>query len=785
MLVMLNDLLNVDLHIHSAASSYKEEADLVANCNADHCDVLLDKLIDPINDIRLFSITDHNRFSSAIYDAFYDRIKERHLNISLIPGVEFDVLFDKDKPDVHVVAIFDTQTQADRLKIEEAINGDMLTDKRDSYDLTRFGRLLCKINLPTILIAHQHNGLGAGNHRDRSLTAGTDDAVSFYKFGYIDALEFSTPKVEAILRSELRDLRLPQSMLTGSDCHDWSVYPKHDPKSAAPKAYSMRLRALPTFKGLLLALTSPNTRVGTKEYAIWDNYLESIEICGKEIPLSPGVNAIIGENGVGKSSLLELIREKTGSRKQHVKSVQKAFGIKVNRLLREEDFISIGQGRLQDDYREGKIFDESLYLSVDHTVFEDAIRQYSTRLLNRVKTNIEREKKIARNLQVSFSIDPEKEEGRTHYIRVKVDNGFADVPNPYVEPLNVLRGASGKLSIEINRDSIYESEEITKLLEAKRLVGEVAKSVSVRLLDKQAEGKAKSYIQEKFEDYEDTVTDRSSTQDNDLASYKQERSRFIAAVAELALISAEDPPNSVDGVDVPPEWGIARNTSGGFNFVMAAKYANSTDITSDFLKAMFNSGYQTQKAIEAISDEDTAIAALTGATSGNWQTIWNTNLGKFLTSEKQCKPSILDLDNNGIGDTLGEEALTFYKYKTNAIARNEEHKIFIVDQPEDNISNARVSCDLIRHFNRLRGNAQVLMVTHNPLLVVNQDVDNVIVLGREGGNPSVVAGCLESEAENGETVLDLVAKIMDGGRDAIRRRLKAYGQEDPGDRQRR
>lgn len=197
---------------------------------------------------------------------------------------------------------------------------------------------------------------------------------------------------------------------------------------------------------------------------------------------------------------------------------------------------------------------------------------------------------------------------------------------------------------------------------------------------------------------------------------------------------------------------------------------------------MFNAQYQTQDKIEAISDEATAIDALKGATSGDWQNVWSTNLNKFLSSAKRCKPSILDLDDNGIGDTLGEEALTFYKYKTSALSRDGEHKVFVVDQPEDNISNARISSDLIRQFNHLRGNAQVLMVTHNPLLVVNQDVDNVIVLSREDGKPSVVAGCLESGAEDGETVLDLVARIMDGGRDAIRRRLKAYGQEDPGDR---
>lgn len=59
---MLNNLINVDLHIHSVASSYKEQPGLVTDCDASHCDVLLDKLIDPAHNIRLFSLTDYNRF---------------------------------------------------------------------------------------------------------------------------------------------------------------------------------------------------------------------------------------------------------------------------------------------------------------------------------------------------------------------------------------------------------------------------------------------------------------------------------------------------------------------------------------------------------------------------------------------------------------------------------------------------------------------------------------------------------------------------------------------------
>lgn len=782
---MLNDLINIDLHIHSIASLYKEKSEHVKNSNAENCDVLLNALTSAPHNIRLFSITDHNRFDPALYDAFYKRIDEGNYDISLLPGVEFDVSFDSSKPDVHVITIFDARTASDRQKIADAISNDELTEPEDYYNLSRYGSILCAINLPTILIAHQHTGLGAPHPKDRSMTAGTEDALSYYEFGYIDALEFTTPKVEAILKSELRALSLPASMLAGSDCHDWASYPKHDgdSKTKAPSAYFMRLRALPTFKGLLLALTSPMTRIGSQRYSDWQGYLSSIRICGKEVELSPGINAIIGENGVGKSSLLALLTQ-NNPRESHIKAIKKAFSIEVPRPVNTEDLISIEQGQLQADYRDNKMFDRTLYLDVDHEAFETEVKRFSLSLKKAVKANIDREGKRQHCLSSVFHIDTSKEEGETHYIRTKVENGFSDVQDQYKPSQIVLSGISRKLALELEKSEVYEASEMEKLRSAKMLIDEVEQKIRDRSLDKQAESKARSYVQELLEEYEAKISQASSTFDNDLASYRESRTEFISSIEELARLEAMEPDGPISKITPTQDWGVSRNIAGGFNFVMAAHYAETQDITQDFLKSMFNSDYQSQAIIESISDEATAIRALSGVTSGNWETAWDEKLSKFLASEKICKPSILDLENNGIGDTLGEEALTFYKYKTSSIWREGTHRVFIIDQPEDNISNARIAADLTDYFNRLRGKAQIIMVTHNPLLVVNQDVDNVIVMQKKKGEPLVTAGCLESESdsENEVAVLDLVAEIMDGGREAIKRRLKIYGQENPCDR---
>ncbi len=53
--------------------------------------------------------------------------------------------------------------------------------------------------------------------------------------------------------------------------------------------------------------------------------------------------------------------------------------------------------------------------------------------------------------------------------------------------------------------------------------------------------------------------------------------------------------------------------------------------------------------------------------------------------------------------------------------------VYVIDQPEDQISQVAIKKHVLGAFKRMSANRQVLMITHNPLFVVNLDVDNVIV----------------------------------------------------------
>lgn len=102
------------------------------------------------------------------------------------------------------------------------------------------------------------------------------------------------------------------------------------------------------------------------------------------------------------------------------------------------------------------------------------------------------------------------------------------------------------------------------------------------------------------------------------------------------------------------------------------------------------------------------------------------------------------------------------------------HKgVYIIDQPEDYVSQRSIRERLISQFKEMGERRQVIIVTHNPQFIVNLDVDNVIFLGKEDNKFSIKSGALEYENED-YSILKIIADNVEGGLDTVSRRLKRY-----------
>ena len=98
---------------------------------------------------------------------------------------------------------------------------------------------------------------------------------------------------------------------------------------------------------------------------------------------------------------------------------------------------------------------------------------------------------------------------------------------------------------------------------------------------------------------------------------------------------------------------------------------------------------------------------------------------------------------------------------------------YIIDQPEDNISQKSIREYLLDRFKVMGEKRQVIIVTHNPQFIVNLDVDNVIFIGRDEEKMIVQSGALEYKDEN-YNILDIISNHIEGGLETLRRRWKRY-----------
>ena len=108
------------------------------------------------------------------------------------------------------------------------------------------------------------------------------------------------------------------------------------------------------------------------------------------------------------------------------------------------------------------------------------------------------------------------------------------------------------------------------------------------------------------------------------------------------------------------------------------------------------------------------------------------------------------------------------------IVFNESDKPLLIDQPEDNIDNETIYNQLTTWFSALKKKRQVIVVTHDANIVINSDSENVILCSQKSND---VFDYKSSALEYRDT-LDNISVLLDGGRQAIERRLLKYGQSD-------
>lgn len=793
--------VKVDLHIHSKYSITKDDNKIVGEGKEENLSILVNKLNE--NHINMASITDHDYFSFNMYKAFKSFEGTGDLK-KVLPGVEFSVGIKDDNNEykqVHVIAIFDDSDEKKLELIETKVLN--LNDGKVKYDLKeeklfsegKLLEILKDIGLNTVLIAHQKNSVTSETAKEPDLKSiGERKFNVFLTSEIFEALEFKSMRnglfnnTFALKKNEEYEYDIVK-FITGSDCHQWNVYPAHDETELEyiDEYKPTFLKCLPTFKGLTMALSDySRIQLGDSYFSSDDSKLEMIELkingVKKTIPLSPGINAIIGDNSIGKSLLFHKLRNYSEITDSKVKSGYDEY-LKNNHISIES---RIDNSKLYYFDYQGNIRKrfENKNEALNQEFLFDKFPENP--VSSKYKTIIENQfEKLYESLNIKFKYDSEYSKLSTllmtdHEVIPKtisvssLSNNKTSITD-YSKIINYLN----EISRTINEPNSYKKleKEDLELIEKFKVVlrGLICKYNNF-LLFENYKYKIKNGIKEGITDFKNSIKVLKDQNTQIKESFENDCAEVAHIIAELINLRRNIKKFAFDisgNIDV-------ESSSLNYNeYKFIKRFKDAQVINNKYLENILSLCLKRNKKINTSTITESELAKNLKDYPGSPKKpvdFLKEKVDEKIDDHFEVEAAILKSEQN-VYDNLssGLNSTLYFDIISGDLRRG----IYLIDQPEDDVSQTAIKNNLIRDFKKMSQARQILLITHNPQFVVNLDVDNVICIYRDkNNNIEIVSGALEYEDSVTKTnIIQFVADNLDGGVDAIRKRWKRYGKE--------
>ena len=808
--------VRVDFHIHSAASVRTRDAgnEALARCTPDGVEKLVEKMDDSKLSINMCAITDHDCFDIEMYRAL--KSKEGHGSLEkVLPGVEFTVALpddmDRSTP-IHVVAIFDDRGPDDLIealdsRIPKTAEGRPEYDCEDksAFSSQRFSQILSDIGLSAVLIGHEKSAGREQRNDVSSLGAERADEIVLTEF--VDAVEIRNRRNEVDMRNLVERYTKPDvPFVLGSDCHDWDAYPLPS-ANFHWREYEVgfcSLKCLPTFEGLVMSITDPS-RIKVGNASFFNPAapkLDSLDLVidGEplSIPMSAGVNVIIGDNSIGKSMILHVLtglygegddarRLKEGYRDYcEREKIEVKSEIGSSRLFQFDDQGSIRRAlEGLHDGTEGSRFDGYFQEHVNIDVVKEALKRHLASCVEALETKVEYNDFMNRLEEAVLPLE-------IHEVsdRMAVVGSLRAKPTKEVESLkNAAESVRNKVAA-IGDDhrtvlSKLGKEAETDLENATAALDHLLSLVRGEMTSIKLDNTKRRILQSAAGDLKKRLQQAKTDEENSRDAYRERIDGAASQIAEAVALRIGRKNRPIDPVDVDVRPG--RTSVGNLEFVseLSVKKINR-DYCISLLGDMFNKG-PLPSIVDGIEGETNLTSEMVAAgfsVSKPSAERWAAEMKDRLDSAVNSIYERGKITNEKIGLDSEPSAGLYGRIYFDLMAGDEKQGIYLVDQPEDQISQTAIRKDVIRAFSEMRQKRQVIIVTHNPQFVVNLDADNVIALGRDKAQKITVrSGALEYECKD-YSILGIVADTVEGGADVVKRRLKRYGAQDASRRSR-
>lgn len=787
---VVNSGYKIDLHIHSICSKDKDKEKVSFN-TLEHIDTLIEKL--NANEVQICAITDHDVFG---YE-FYRKLKEAENDdsssiIKVFPGIEFSVEFKGESGNkvIHVIAIFNDEDDEKVKGISNNLRtptGEIDYDCDMAFSEEKFLSILRGIDIDTVLIAHQKSTLSSQKpYKNDVRILGNDKFQEFIYTDYFEAFEFKNRKNEVFNKNFLAKNHLTANIrfITGSDCHDWREYPKIDSEDTAEFKYTY-IKCLPNFRGLVMAITD-HRRIKTVNSFFNPNevYIPTIQMSidgtGYDIPLSYGINVIIGDNSIGKSLLLHKL---TGYRKKQqgilragvvagYEAYLKKNNIEVQTEIPEEVIFAFDmQGEIREKFEQKKLKSK------------DFLKPYYPAPINAdaYKEKVQRKlKEIYGYLEEKFSIElKEAQLGRFSIIDVELCQaesltfvGTVSRNNKVVDELSDIVGEFDNIKEKLKtllKNPQIEGEDREKI----NCISEQIKDLSMKYGRKKNAAERENIkiglFQAAISSFKQGYSSLVSDSQKKLSAYNE---HVMTAVNDIYDLIVRKKENTAPSLKMRPEK-IAIETRRVYDYEFNSRL-QVVEITDDYIESLFSEFMKKDAGKSIIEMTQTELAeSLLRFQKPEPEAL--ADLRERVEEKiKSDFENVFTITQAGTDRTQELSAGFNSKIYFDILSYEISHDgVYIIDQPEDNVSQKAIREYLLDRFKVMGENRQVIIVTHNPQFIVNLDVDNVIYIGKSDDGIYVQSGALEYK-DPSYNILDIISIHIEGGLETLRRRWKRY-----------
>lgn len=782
-----------DLHIHSNQCYSCVNPELKKLSVIDYVRAI-NEVFDEYPNLDMISFTDHNRISVDLYRVFYNTGSR----VTLLPGIEIDVALEPEGAAKHLIVYFDAVGNMSKLEElagklnaflsnhdvgsgngKQPISIHLLLEELVSYDI--------HFALSPHAMKQSKRGIDYDWHslpqdkQNSEMKKYLDQFFCFWESSGESEIAHAVDFLKLMSREDLI------SVVAFSDSKDFERLRTYLDN---PHQY---FNALPSFNGLKLAGSdiSRITRIQNHVDKInLGSYIGRVNCDGRSIELSPRLNTIIGGRGSGKSVLLDSI----------AKAVDPAL-----------------IDRLQDDRRS---FINSRSLNAE-TMSGSAIipgqfrvdyfnQSYIASLFN--KTGNEFNKEIESYFSEPFSrveqidTDATKRENATLFselvepLEAKVPENIVGFIEKYVVDthdelgINIGPRKSKIKDYDAKLASFDYSATATKVHQAvqKSLPDTVAKDREVLgalanlevTICQRAHEHRRNYLESAY--LQNTFVDlfmAKKTSINNIQELRKKQidlfnstfyEKTLSIRRRVSLVRALVKMCNGFTTHVEKHSFARGERDAAFKFVRELHIEHPIDFmvrtTNECIKVLPKIGPCTRDnlwnyVIHFCFNED-------GYRKGSdWETLYD-KLKDFDLIYEETSSIQFDSGDGTYRDLRTLSPGTQTNILIEYIVHKDTNVPLLIDQPEDNVDNQTIYYKIRSWFMNLKKSRQVIVVTHDANIVINADAENVIIA--EQPAPGVFKydyGALEYS-----DIIDRASLVLDGGKDAVKRRLVKYGE---------